>query len=102
MMRFLGLPFLFTTVLASRAIAQLGSHAGYQDPNTILRTDNGTLGPQVEEFHYYYDQWPIGLAVSSKGRLFVCYTRGTYQYTLGEAVNNTAEVSDSPSQLQLL
>lgn len=64
----------------------------YQDASdTTLRTDNGTYGPSLEEFHYYYDQWPIGLAVSSTGRLFVCYTRGEYAYTLGEAVNKTAE-----------
>ena len=42
---------------------------------TVLRVDNGTFGPAVEEVHYYYDQWPIGLAVSSTGRIFTCYTR---------------------------
>jgi len=47
----------------------------------------------VEEFHYYYDQWPIGLAVSSTGRTFACYTRLTYAYTLGEIVNQTAEAA---------
>jgi len=56
-----------------------------------VRFDTGTYGPPVEEFHYYYDQWPIGLAVSKQGRVFVCYTRGTYAYTLGEIVNQTAE-----------
>lgn len=57
-----------------------------------VRVDTGTYGPPVEEFHYYYDQWPIGLAVSKTGRVFTCYTRGTYAYTLGEVVNQTAEV----------
>lgn len=56
-----------------------------------VRVDTGTYGPPVEEFHYYYDQWPIGLAVSKTGRVFTCYTRGTYAYTLGEVVNQTAE-----------
>ncbi|KAI9049604.1 hypothetical protein LZ554_006630 [Drepanopeziza brunnea f. sp. 'monogermtubi'] len=56
-----------------------------------VRFDTGTYGPPVEEFHYYYDQWPIGLAVSKTGRVFACYTRGTYAYTLGEIVNQTAE-----------
>lgn len=56
-----------------------------------VRIDTGTSGPEVEEFHYFYDQWPIGLAVSKTGRVFTCYTRGTYAYTLGEVVNKTAE-----------
>ncbi|KAF2232629.1 hypothetical protein EV356DRAFT_430272, partial [Viridothelium virens] len=71
------------------AIAQVTFQNSSQ---TILRVDNGSYGPEIEEYHYYYDQWPIGLSVSSKGRLFVCYTRGDYQFTLGEAVNKTAEV----------
>jgi len=58
-----------------------------------VRIDTGTYGPEVEEFHYYYDQWPIGLAVSKQGRTFACYTRGTYAYTLGEIVNQTAEAA---------
>jgi sugar lactone lactonase YvrE len=70
-------------------------------PSTILRTDNGTYGNPIEEVHYYYDQWPIGLAVSSTGRLFVCYTRGQYAYTLGEAVNKTAEVPYPSAELNL-
>jgi hypothetical protein len=56
-----------------------------------VRVDTGTYGPEVEEYHYYYDQWPIGLAVSKQGRTFVCYTRGNYSYTLGEVTNKTAE-----------
>ncbi|KAF7569496.1 hypothetical protein PtrM4_119110 [Pyrenophora tritici-repentis] len=64
----------------------------FQDSSsTILRTDNGTHGPPMEEYHYYHTQWPIGLAISSTGRFFATYTRGTYAYTLGEAVNKTAE-----------
>ena len=43
-----------------------------------VRRDSGLTGPPVEQVHYYYDQWPIGLAVSKQGRIFVCYTRGTY------------------------
>lgn len=43
-----------------------------------VRVDTGQFGPAVEEIHYYYDQWPIGLAVSKQGRIFVCYTRGNY------------------------
>ncbi|KAI0829590.1 major royal jelly protein-domain-containing protein [Hypoxylon sp. FL0890] len=58
-----------------------------------VRIDTGTYGPPVEEYHYFYDQWPIGLAVSKTGRIFTCYTRGTYLYTLGEVINETAEVA---------
>ena len=43
-----------------------------------VRRDPGLTGPPVEQVHYYYDQWPIGLAVSKQGRIFVCYTRGAY------------------------
>lgn len=38
-----------------------------------------------------YDQWPIGIAVASDGRLFASYTRGEYRYTLGVVVSETAE-----------
>lgn len=65
--------------------------------NTILRVDNGTYGPPVEEVHYLWKYWPIGIAVSSKGRIFVTYTRGNYDYTLAEAVNKSSE-SPYPSQ----
>jgi len=68
------------------------AQATYQNSsNTILRTDNGSYGPPIEEYHYYYSQWPIGLAISSTGRFFATYTRGTYAYTLGEVINKTAE-----------
>ncbi|KAE9974282.1 hypothetical protein EG327_008819 [Venturia inaequalis] len=87
-------PFVALFLFLASAFAQIT----YQNSSgTILRVDNGTYGPEAEEFHYYYDQWPIGLAVSSSGRLFVCYTRGTYDYTLGEAVNKTAEQAYPPN-----
>ncbi|KAK7548706.1 major royal jelly protein-domain-containing protein [Phyllosticta citricarpa] len=74
----------------------------FQDGSeTILRTDNGSYGPPVEEVHYYWDQFPIGLARSSTGRLFVCYTRGEYAYTLGEAVNKSAERPYPSAELNL-
>jgi len=46
--------------------------------NYSVRIDTGQYGPPLEEYHYFYDQWPIGLAVSKRGRVFTCYTRGTY------------------------
>lgn len=58
-----------------------------------VRIDTGTYGPEFEEYHYYYDQWPIRLAASRTGRVFACYTRGTYTYTLWEIKNLTAEAA---------
>ena len=71
------------------AAAQAITYQNFSSAN--VRADTGQTGPAVEEVHYYYDQWPIGLAVSKQGRIFVCYTRGTYAYTLGEVANTTAE-----------
>ncbi|MCJ1281287.1 hypothetical protein MMC26_000605 [Xylographa opegraphella] len=50
---------------------------------------------------FFYNQWPIGLAVSSTGRIFVDYTRGTYEYTVGEVVNTTAEQAYPSQALQV-
>lgn len=58
---------------------------------TILRVDNGTYGNPIEGAHYYYNYWPIGLAVSSTSRIFVCYTRGNYNYTVSEVSSETSE-----------
>lgn len=69
--------------------------------NTILRVDNGTYGPAIEEVHYFYNFWPIGIAVSSTGRIFVSYTRGDYEYTVGEVVNKTSEVPYPSAGLNL-
>ncbi|KAK5135659.1 hypothetical protein LTR08_004960 [Meristemomyces frigidus] len=68
---------------------------------TRLRVDNGTYGPEIEEVHYYQDQWPIGIAVASDGRIFTTYTRGTDEYTLGVVVNETAEEPYPSSALNL-
>ena len=69
--------------------------------NTILRVDNGTYGSMIEEVHYYYNYWPIGLAVSSDSRIFVCYTRGEYDYTVSEVVNMTSEAPYPSAGLNL-
>ena len=70
---------LLLTLMVTLVLVVAQSHVTFQDANaTRLRVDTGTYGPSVEEVHYYYDQWPIGLAVSLKGRIFVCYTRGNY------------------------
>lgn len=65
--------------LSCFATAQSTQSITYQNLTSAnVRRDSGLTGPPVEEVHYYYDQWPIGLAVSKQGRIFVCYTRGTY------------------------
>lgn len=85
-------------LLASTIVVQIH----YQDSSsTILRVDTGSYGPEVEEYHHYYDQWPIGLAISSPGRFFTSYTRGNYFFTLGEAVNKPAETRYPSAELNL-
>jgi sugar lactone lactonase YvrE len=92
-------------VLAFITILWLGwatAQVTYQNSSqTILRVDTGSYGPELEEYHYYYDQWPIGLAISSQGRFFVSYTRGNYSFTLGEAVNKTSELPYPSADLNL-
>ena len=67
---------LAVATLSCFATAQLVASQNLSGVN--VRRDSGLTGPPVEEVHYYYDQWPIGLAVSKQGRIFVCYTRGKY------------------------
>ncbi|KAF1977429.1 hypothetical protein BU23DRAFT_587482 [Bimuria novae-zelandiae CBS 107.79] len=55
---------------------------------TRLRVDNGTHGPPMEEVHYY-------------GRIFTTYTRGSYDYTLGVVINETAEEPYPSAELNL-
>jgi hypothetical protein len=92
------LRILISTTLISLTAAQNNTNFNTTLNSTFstigprnVRYDTGTYGPPVEEFHYYYDQWPIDLAISKTGRVFTCYTRGSYAYTLGEVVNQTAE-----------
>ncbi|KAH0283084.1 hypothetical protein M436DRAFT_51619 [Aureobasidium namibiae CBS 147.97] len=92
----------YLNTLSLLAIGAFAQQVTFQNSSsTILRVDNGTYGPEIEEYHYYYDQWPIGLAVSSTGRFFVSYTRGDYEYTVGEVVNKTAEKPYPSQALQL-
>ncbi|KAK5944418.1 hypothetical protein PMZ80_003700 [Knufia obscura] len=81
----------FASLQQGNTIATEGLVANTSRYNTILRVDNGTYGPPIEEVHYFYKYWPVGISVSSTGRLFVSYTRGQYDYTVGEVVNTTAE-----------
>ena len=61
------------------SLARTQSSATFQNVTASnIRVDTGVFGPPLEEVHYYYDQWPIGLAISQQGRIFVCYTRGDY------------------------
>ncbi|KAK5175886.1 uncharacterized protein LTR77_001026 [Saxophila tyrrhenica] len=82
----------FYSALLLLLLGSVTAQVTFQNSSTTrLRVDNGTYGPDIEEVHYYYDQWPIGIAVASDGRIFTSYTRGTYRYTLGTVVNKTAE-----------
>lgn len=69
--------------------------------NTILRVDNGTYGPPIEEVHYFEKYWPIGIAVSSNSRIFVCYTRGMYDYTVAEVNSSNTETPYPSAGLNL-
>ncbi|KAH5196989.1 hypothetical protein HBI25_139960 [Parastagonospora nodorum] len=91
-----------TLLLSTKAAAATQvTYPNSSQSQTILRVDPGRYGPEIEEYHYYYDQWPIGLAISSTGRFFASYTRGNYTFTLGEAVNKTAETPYPSSDLNL-
>ncbi|KAL1962722.1 hypothetical protein VTN77DRAFT_9266 [Rasamsonia byssochlamydoides] len=82
---------LYYMLAAAFAAISAGQVTFQGSSGTRLRVDNGTYGPPIEEVHYFYDQWPVGFAVSSEGRIFVTYYPGDYTYTLGEVVNLTAE-----------
>lgn len=69
------------TVAQSTAVDRLDGVFGTAGSHQV-RVDTGLYGPPVEEYHYFYDQWPIGLAVSKTGRVFTCYTRGTYAVSI--------------------
>jgi hypothetical protein len=56
-----------------------------------VRYDTRIYRPPAKEFHYYYDQSPISLVISKTSRVFTCYTRGSYAYTLSEVINQTIE-----------
>jgi hypothetical protein len=97
-----GLAFVATT--QAQSLSHISTGGLIQNGSrwdTHLRVDNGTYGPEIEEVHYYYDQWPIGIAVASDGSIFTTYTRGTYEYTLGVVVNLTAEEPYPNSALNL-
>lgn len=94
------LQFLLPLLLLA-APTTLGQVTFQNSSQTILRVDNGTYGPAIEEVHYYYDQWPIGIAVASDSRIFATYTRGDYEYTLGVIVNKTAEIPYPSAALNL-
>lgn len=64
-------------------------------------TDPGKAGAPIELVHLFYDEWPTGIAVSSKGRQFACYPGGldyndtntgnNGKYTVAELITNTTE-----------
>jgi sugar lactone lactonase YvrE len=93
---------MFSILLPSLLLSTAAAQITYQNSSqTIVRVDTGRYGPDIEEYHYYYNQWPIGLAISSTGRFFASYTRGNYTFTLGEAINKTAEIPYPSADLNL-
>ncbi|KAI9846698.1 MAG: hypothetical protein M1837_003753 [Sclerophora amabilis] len=60
-----------------------------------LARDEGTSGAPIELVHVYDDEFPTGIAVSSRGRLFSNYPRSldanNTQYTVAELTSNTTE-----------
>ncbi|KAH0835172.1 hypothetical protein AYO21_10878 [Fonsecaea monophora] len=111
----MGIASLWAASLALASLAT-GQNAGLTQDNTIsteglisnnsrfdtiLRVDNGTYGPMVEEVHYFYKYWPIGIAVSSTSRIFICYTRGDYDYTVAEVNSTTSETPFPTAGLNL-
>ncbi|KAH8761393.1 hypothetical protein BGZ57DRAFT_944011 [Hyaloscypha finlandica] len=75
------------------AVAGLSGLTTAQNSTTF----NPTLN--IEEFYYYYDQWPIDLAVSKQGRVFACYARERYAYSQGEIVKQAGELPYPPLEL---
>ncbi|KAL9111555.1 MAG: hypothetical protein Q9227_004043 [Pyrenula ochraceoflavens] len=57
--------------------------------------DSLTAGPPLEAVHYYYDEWPTGIAVSASGRKFSNYPPGLdptiKNYTVAELTGMTTE-----------
>lgn len=53
-----------------------GSDIKIQDPSKLIPDPLLRYGPEIEVVHYYYDEWPTGIAVSKEGRLFSNYPGG--------------------------
>ncbi|KAK4555985.1 hypothetical protein LTR86_006681 [Recurvomyces mirabilis] len=74
-----------------------------------LIRDPSVYGPALEVVHLYYDEFPTGIAVSSKGRLFSNYPGGLNandtnngsngRYTIAELVSNTTERAFPSTQI---
>jgi hypothetical protein len=56
--------FVTATLLWAQCLVGAGQEVA-QDPEVA--------GPSLEPIHYYYDEWPTEIAVSSTGRLFSNY-----------------------------
>ncbi|KAK9762441.1 hypothetical protein K7432_011813 [Basidiobolus ranarum] len=66
-----------------------GAH-GLVDPlKPTSNIDTMTFGPALEVVHEFHQQMPTGVAVSTKGRVFVSYPRWTndVRYSVAEIIN---------------
>lgn len=83
-----------------RLILAISTLRALASPADSIR-DPGVYGPPIELVHLYYDEFPTGIAVSSKGRKFSNYPGGldgndTYRgtvpkYTIAELLPNNTE-----------
>ncbi|KAK2758043.1 hypothetical protein FQN54_004449 [Arachnomyces sp. PD_36] len=91
------LPAFTLSLLTFSSNVLAGTGVTFQDSSeTTLRVDTGSYGPAIEEVHYFYQDWPVGFAVSSDDRVFVSYYPGNVSFTLGEVVNSTTEKAYLP------
>lgn len=79
-------PFFILTLLSYGR-----NEASSQD----LPSDPGSSGPAVEIVHVYNDEWPTGITVSAKGRMFSNYPPAldpnNVKYTVAELKGNDSE-----------
>ncbi|TKA30453.1 hypothetical protein B0A50_02680 [Salinomyces thailandicus] len=87
------------SILALASTGVLASAQLISDSELI--TDPGVYGPPLELVHLYYDEFPTGIAVSAKGRMFSNYPGGldatnvnngtNGKYTIAELTGNRTE-----------
>ena len=65
-----------------------------QDPSKLITDPLLTYGPEIEVVHYYYDEWPTGIAVSKEGRLFSNYPGGLDPANVNNGRNGVYTVAE--------
>jgi sugar lactone lactonase YvrE len=80
---------IFSSLAAFTALVGL-QQTSAQD----LLSDPGRAGPELEVVHRYNDQWPTGIAVSSKGRKFSNYPGGLDPNNTNDGTNGRYTVAE--------